>query len=276
MTNIVGETSNQIGPLPVAEKPLAGRTALVVGVANKDSIAYGVARALRGFGADVAMTYLNDKTRSYTEELATALEVRPELFLKCDVRVEGQMESVIDALSERWDKLNVLIHSIAFAPKDDLDGRVTDVSLPGFLTAMEVSVWSLLRLTHLAEALLAKEGGSVFTMSYFGGEKVVPHYGIMGPVKSALVTAAQYMAAELGPKGIRVNIVSPGAVMTRAASGIERFDELLEQTKEKSPARALVTPEQIGNAVAALAADWGSIITGEVLHLDGGYNIMAG
>src|SRR5664279_5470233 len=118
MTNIVGETSNRVGPLPVAEKPLAGRTALVVGVANKDSIAYGVARALRGFGADVSMTYLNDKPRSYTEELATALEVRPELFLKCDVRVEGQMESVMVALCEHWDKLNVLIHSIAFAPKD--------------------------------------------------------------------------------------------------------------------------------------------------------------
>lgn len=275
MTDSEGDAVSRIGPLPVAEKPLAGRTALIVGVANQESIAYGIARALRGFGADVAMTYLNDETRSRTEELATALDVPPELFLRCDVRAEGQLESLTDTLAERWGKLNVLIHSIAFAPKDDLRGRVTDVSLPGFLTAMEVSVWSLLRLTHLAEELLAKEGGSVFTMSYFGGEKVVPHYGLMGPVKSALETAAQYMAAELGPKGIRVNIVSPGAVKTRAASGIERFDELLEQTKAKSPGRALVTPEQVGYAVAALAA-WGPIMTGEVLHLDGGYNIMAG
>ncbi len=263
-------------PLYVSPLPLVGKKALIVGVANKDSIAYGCARAFRAFGAEVAMTYLNEKTRPHTQVLADALQVPPELYLPCDVREPGQMEAVFETLDRHWGKLNILLHSIAFSPREDLHGRVTDCSLPGFLSTMEVSVWSLMRMTHLAEPLLAKEGGSVFTLSYFGGEKVVPHYGIMGAAKSALETAAKYMAAELGPKGIRVNIVSPGPVMTRAASGIDRFDELLECTKERAPTRSLVTPDQVGLATAALACDFAQIITGEVLYMDGGYNIMGG
>jgi enoyl-[acyl-carrier protein] reductase I len=262
-------------PLLFSPLPLAGRKALVVGVANKDSLAYGVARALRAFGAEVAMTYLNEKTKAYTWQLAHALDVPEALYLPCDIREPGQLEGVFDAVGRHWGKLHVMLHAIAFAPRDDLHGRVVDVSLPGFLSTFQVSVHSFIAMAKLAEPLMT-EGGSIFTLSYFGGEKVVPHYGIMGPAKAALETVAKYMAAELGPKGIRVNIISPGPVMTRAASGIDRFDELLEQTKEKAPTRHLVTAEQVGLATAALACDFASIITGEVLYVDGGYNIMGG
>ncbi|TXH28157.1 MAG: enoyl-ACP reductase FabI [Elusimicrobia bacterium] len=258
----------------VPHQPLAGRKALVVGIANKDSIAYGCARAFRAFGADLSITYLNEKTRRYTGQLARALAVEDALYLPCDVRQPGQLEAVFEAIDRQWGKLHVVLHSIAFAPMDDLHGRVVDCSRDGFLTAMDVSVHSLMRLARLAEPLLAKEGGSIFTMSYFGGEKVVPHYGIMGPAKAALESAARYMAAELGPQGIRVNVISPGPVMTRAASGIDRFDELLAKTKAKAPTGRLVTAEQVGIATAALACDFASIVTGEVLYMDGGYNIM--
>ncbi|QNT69959.1 enoyl-ACP reductase FabI [Defluviicoccus vanus] len=261
-------------PLQIPEKPLAGHKALVVGIANKDSIAYGIARALRAFGADLAITYLNEKSKPYTQQLAEALGVAPALYLPCDVREHGQVGNVIAAIEREWGSLQVLVHSIAFSPRDDLHGRVTDCSLPGFLSTMEISVWSLMHLAQLAEPLMAKSGGAIFTVSYFGGEKVVPHYGIMGPAKAALETAAKYMAAELGPKGIRVNVVSPGPVLTRAASGISRFDELLEKTKERAPTNTLVTPDQVGVATAVLACDYLKIITGEVLYMDGGYNIM--
>lgn len=274
MATLIDPNDPALQPMSPPDLPLAGKKALVVGVANKDSIAYGCARAFRGFGAEVAMTYLNEKSRAYTQVLADALQVPPELYLPCDVREPGQMEAVFETVEKHWGKLNVLLHSIAFSPREDLHGRVTDCSLPGFLSTMEVSVWSLIRMTHLAESLLEKEGGVVLTLSYFGGEKVVPHYGIMGTAKAALETAAKYLAAELGPKGIRVNIVSPGPVMTRAASGIDRFDELLDRTKERAPTQSLVTPDQVGIATAALACDFAKIITGEVLYMDGGYNIM--
>lgn len=262
-------------PMPVRERPLVGKRALVVGIANKDSIAYGCARAFRAFGADVSITYLNDKTKRFTQPLAEALEVSEALYLPCDVREPGALEAVFEAIGREWGRLDILLHSIAFAPRDDLHGRVTDCSLEGFLATMDISVHSLLRMAKLAEPLMTG-GGSIFTMSYFGGEKVVPHYGIMGPAKAALETAARYMAAELGEKGIRVNVISPGPVMTRAASGIDRFDELLEQTKRRAPTRTLVTADEVGLATAALACDFARIVTGETLYMDGGYNIMGG
>lgn len=270
----IDPTDPVLRPLTLPEHPLAGRKALVVGIANKDSLAYGIARALKAFGAEIAVTYLNDKTKQYTWQLAEALDVAPELYLPCDLTKDGELEAVFDTVTQHWGTLHVLVHAVAFAPREDLHGRVVDVSLPGFLKTMEVSVWSLIRMTKLAEPLLAKEGGTVFTLSYFGGEKVVPDYGIMGPAKAALETAAKYMAAELGPKGIRLNILSPGPVMTRAASGISRFDELLEKVREKAPAHHLVTSEQVGFAAAAMACDFAKIITGEVIYLDGGYNII--
>lgn len=262
-------------PLPVSEKPLLGKKALVVGIANKESIAFGCARGFRSFGADLSITYLNDKTKQYTARLAGVLDVADDLYLPCDVRQEGQLEAVFSAIERVWGKLDILLHSIAFAPRADLHGRVTDCSLDGFLQTMDVSVHSLIRMARLAEPLM-KDGGSIFTMSYFGGEKVVPHYGIMGPAKAALETAARYMASELGEKGIRVNVISPGPVMTRAASGIDRFDELLEQTKKRAPTRRLVTADEVGMATAVLACDFAKVVTGETLYMDGGYNIMGG
>lgn len=263
-------------PLDFPSSPLAGRKALVIGIANKDSIAYGCARALRAFGADISITYLNDKTKRYTGQLAEALGVEEALYLPCDVREPGQLEAVFEQVERSWGKLHVLLHSIAYAPREDLHGRVTDVSDAGFVETMQTSVYSLIHMARLAEPLMAKEGGTIFTMSYFGGEKVIPHYGIMGPAKAALETTAKYLAWELGPKGIRVNIISPGPVLTRAASGIDRFDELLDETKKRAPARMLVEPQQVGYATAALACDFAKIVTGEVLYMDGGYNIMGG
>lgn len=273
MTTIANDPALQ--PLPVVEKPLVGKKALVIGIANKDSIAFGCARAFRSFGADLSITYLNEKTKQYTSHLAQALNVADNLYLPCDVREPGQLEAVFAAIEQTWGKLDILLHSIAFAPRADLHGRVTDCSLEGFLQTMDVSVHSLIRMARIAEPLM-KDGGAIFTMSYFGGEKVVPHYGIMGPAKAALETVARYMAWELGEKGIRVNVISPGPVMTRAASGIDRFDELLEQTKKRAPTRQLVTADEVGMATAALACDFAKVVTGETLYMDGGYNIMGG
>ena len=262
-------------PLTIGERPLEGKKALVVGIANKDSIAHGCARAFRAFGAQLSITYLNEKTKQYTAQLARTLDVEEALYLPCDIREPGQLEAVFDAIRREWGRLDILLHSIAYAPREDLHGRVTDCSLAGFLETMDVSVHSLIRMARLTEPLMTG-GGVIFTMSYFGGAKVVPHYGIMGPAKAALETAARYMAAELGEKGIRVNIISPGPVLTRAASGIDRFDELLEATKQRAPTRMLVTPDQVGLATAALACDFAEIVTGETLYMDGGYNIMGG
>ena len=274
MTTIAADDP-ALRPLPIHEHPLLGKKALVVGIANKESIAYGCARAFRAFGAELSMTYLNEKTKQYTAQLAAALDVDDALYLPCDVRETGQITAVFAAIEKVWGKLDILLHSIAFAPREDLHGRVTDCSLEGFLQTMDISVHSLIRMARRAEPLMT-DGGAIFTMSYFGGEKVVPHYGIMGPAKAALETAARYMAYELGEKGIRVNVISPGPVMTRAASGIDRFDELLEQTKQRAPTRRLVTADEVGLATAALACDFAKIVTGETLYMDGGYNIMGG
>jgi enoyl-[acyl-carrier protein] reductase I len=251
--------------------PLAGKKALVVGIANNQSIAYGCALAFRAFGADLAVTYLNEKTKKFTEPLAERLQA--PLYLPCDVREPGQLEAVFAAIGERWGRLDIALHSIAFAPREDLHGRVTDCSRDGFLMAMDVSCWSFIRMAKLAEPLMT-DGGTLFTMSYFGAEKVVEHYNVMGPVKAALEASARYIAAELGPKGIRVHPISPGPIQTRAASGIDRFDELMERAKLRAPSRALVTIEDVGTTTAFLASDYARRITGDTIYVDGGYHII--
>ena len=250
---------------------LTGKRALVIGIANNQSIAYGCALAFRALGAEIAITYLNEKTKRFTEPLAERLEAK--LYLPCDVREEGQLEAVFETIGRSWGGLDIALHSIAFAPREDLHGRVTDCSRAGFQMAMDVSCWSFIRMAHLAEPLM-KNGGALFTMSYFGAEKVVEHYNVMGPVKAALEASARYIAAELGPKGIRVHPISPGPIQTRAASGIDRFDELMERAKERAPARALVTIEDVGMATAFLASDYARLITGDTLYVDGGYHIV--
>jgi enoyl-[acyl-carrier protein] reductase I len=255
------------------EGGLEGKKALVIGIANDQSIAYGCALAFKAFGADVAMTYLNEKTKKYTEHLAEALGVPDALYLPCDVNEPGQMEAVFEAIEREWGVLDVALHSIAFAPREDLHGRVVDCSRQGFLSAMDVSCYSFIEMARLAEPLM-KNGGTLFTMSYYGAERVVEHYNLMGPVKAALQTAAIYLAAELGPKGIRVHPISPGPIKTRAASGISHFDELMQVAADRAPARMLCSIEDVGVATAFLATDYAKLITGDVMYVDGGYHIV--
>src|SRR5215470_8120819 len=217
---------------------LDGKKALIVGVANNRSIAWGCAEQMHRAGADIAMTYLNDKARPYVEPLAAA--VGSSLLLPLEVPDPAQVDAAFEAIAAKWGRLDVLVHSIAFAPRQALEGRVTDCPRDGFLTAMEVSCWSFLDVARRAEPLMA-DGGTLITMSYHGASEVIENYGIMGPVKAALESAVRYMAAELGPRGIRVHAVSPGPLATRAASGIPDFDALMHKVEQQAPARRLVT-----------------------------------
>lgn len=255
----------------VKAKLLEGKRGLIVGIANDQSIAWGCARSFRALGADLAITYLNDKAKPHVEPLAR--EVEASLFLPLDVMQEGQTEAVFDRLAADWGKLDFLIHSIAFSPKDTLHGRVTDAPRDGFLKTMDVSCWSFLRMAHLAEPLM-RDGGAIFTMTYHGAQAVVENYGIMGVAKAALESATRYMAAELGPKGIRVHAISPGPLATRAASGIPEFDALLDKAASTAPARRLVTIDDVGMTCAFLAHDAARHMTGQVIYVDGGYHII--
>jgi len=250
---------------------LAGRRALVVGVANDRSIAWGCAQAMRRAGAEVAVTYLNERARPHVEPLAKAVEA--PIFMPLEVRDPAQVDALFGAVAATWGGLDVLVHSIAFAPREALQGRVTDCPRDGFLAAMEVSCWSFLDLARRAEPLM-RDGGTMVTMSYLGSSEVVENYGIMGPVKAALEAAVRYVATELGPKGIRVHAVSPGPLATRAASGIRDFDELMERVSARAPARRLVTIEEVGAACVFLASDYAAAMTGETLYVDGGYHIL--
>jgi enoyl-[acyl-carrier protein] reductase I len=256
------------GAIPL---PLARRYGLVTGIANDQSIAWGCAKAFRRLGGELAMTYLNEKAKSYVEPLAKKVEAT--LLEPLDLRAEGQLEAVFEKIDKKWGRLDFLLHSIAFAPKEDLQGRVVDCSKAGFLLAMELSCWSFIRMAKLAEPLM-KEGGALFTMTYYGSQMVVPHYNMMGPVKAALESTTRYLAAELGPKGIRVHAISPGPLKTRAASGITDFDVMLQRAQEKAPARSLVSIDDVGIAVAYLATDAARLITGETMYIDGGYHII--
>jgi enoyl-[acyl-carrier protein] reductase I len=258
--------------LPVVKaKLLEGKRGLIVGIANDQSIAWGCAKAFRAFGAELAVTYLNDKARKFVEPLARELEA--PIMMPLDVRTEGQMEAVFERIKKDWGSLDFLVHSIAFSPKDALQGRVVDVTRDGFLSTMDVSCWTFMRMAHLAEPLMRK-GGTLFTMTYYGSQMVVKNYNIMGVAKAALECAVRYMAAELGPKGIRVHAISPGPLATRAASGIPEFDALLDKARAKAPARSLVSIDDVGAATAFLAHDAARLITGETLYIDGGYHII--
>jgi enoyl-[acyl-carrier protein] reductase I len=250
---------------------LRGKKALVTGIANDQSIAWGCAKAFHLLGANLAVTYLNEKARPYVEPLAKSVDA--SILMPLDVRLDGQLEALFEKIEKDWGSLDLLLHSIAFAPKEDLQGRVVDCSKQGFLTAMEVSCWSFIRMAKLAEPLM-KRGGALFTMSYYGSQMVVENYNLMGPVKAALEAATRYMAAELGPKGIRVHAISPGPLKTRAASGISDFDELISKAQAKAPARSLVSIDDVGIAVGFLATDAARLITGDTLYIDGGYHVI--
>ena len=256
-----------------AEFPmLKGRRALVVGVANEHSIGWGCAQAFRRLGADVAMTYLNDKTRGYVEPLAR--EIEAPIFLPLDVAQPRQLESVFAAIEKEWGRLDILVHSLAFAPKEELRGGLLNCSAEGFATAMDISCHSFVRMAKLAVPLMT-EGGTLFAMSYHGAQKVVANYNVMGPVKAALESACRYLAYELGPKRIRVHAISPGPLKTRAASSLKDFDRLLDDAQQRAPVGELTDIMDVGMACAYLATPYGRHITGETLYVDSGFHIMA-
>ena len=256
---------------PVPTPPLKGQKALVTGVANEHSIAWGCASAFRQLGAEVALTYLNEKAKGYVEPLARQLEA--PLLLPLDVGKPGELEAVFEQVRAKWGRLDILVHSIAWAPKEDLQGGLIDSSAEGFCKAMDISCHSFIRMAKLAAPLM-KEGGTMMAMSYHGAEKVVANYNLMGPVKAALEASCRYLAYELGPQGIRVHPVSPGPLKTRAASGLKDFDLLLNEAQRRSPVGELVDIMDVGFACGYLATPYARRITGGTVYVDGGVNIM--
>ena len=251
----------------VKARLLEGKKGLIVGIANENSIAWGCAKAFRALGSELAVTYLNDRAKKYVHPLAK--ELAASIVMPLDVGIPGQMEAVFDRVAKDWGKLDFVVHSIAFSPRDTLQGRVVDATRDGFLTTLDVSCWTFIRMAHLAEPLMRK-GGTLFTMTYYGSQMVVKNTTSWGVATAALKSAVRYIAAELGPKGIRVHAISPGPLATRTASGIPEFDALLDKAKAKAPARSLVSIDDVGVATAFLAHDAARLITGETLYVDGG------
>ncbi len=255
----------------ITDPVLKGKKALVVGIANEHSIAYGCAKAFHELGAELAITYLNEKAKGYVEPLAKNLDA--PICMPLDVSKAGELESLFDRISSEWGKLDVLVHSIAWAPKEDLQGGLINCTAEGFAKAMDISCHSFVRMAKLAAPLMT-EGGTLFAMSYHGANKVVPNYNVMGPVKAALEAACRYLAVELGPQRIRVHAISPGPLKTRAASGLKDFDLLLNEAVERAPIGELVDIMDVGFHCAFLATPYGRRVTGGVVYVDGGVNIM--
>ena len=255
-----------------SENLLSGRKGLVVGIANDKSIAYGCARMLRECGAELGITWLNDKARPHVEPLAR--ELAASITMPLDVEQNGAMEAVFDAIRERWGRLDFVLHSIAYAPPGDLHGRLTDSSRGGFLRAIDISCHSFVRMARLAEPLMDR-GGTLITMSYLGAAQVVPKYGMMGPVKAALESVVRYLAAELGPRSIRVNAVSPGPIATRAASGIADFDQLVSEAHRRAPLPRPIEIDDVGSLCAFLVSDAALTVTGDVHYVDRGFHVLA-
>lgn len=251
---------------------LKGKKGLVVGIANEHSIAWGCAKAFHAAGAELAITYMNAKAEPYVRPLAE--QVNAPVIAALDVTDDAQMEALFKVIESTWGKLDFLLHAIAFAPQQDLHGRVVDCSRQGFLQAMDISCHSFVRLAHLAEPLM-QDGGCMLTTTYYGGEKVVEHYGVMGPVKAALEGTVKYLAAELGANKIRVNALSPGPIATRAAGGIAHFDQLLAIAREKSPNHELICIDCVGAYARFLVSDEARLVTGSTAYIDAGFNIMA-
>ncbi|WP_392536719.1 enoyl-ACP reductase FabI [Legionella sp. 227] len=243
---------------------------LIVGVANEHSIAWGCAKVLHEAGAELAITYQNEKTKQVAQPLVDGISC--SLFMPLDVTDDSQLDALFQSIKTHWGTLDFMVHAIAFAPKSDLQGRVVDCSREGFMTAMDVSCHSFIRLAKAAEPLMTN-GGSIITMSYYGADKVVKNYNLMGPVKAALETSVRYLAMELGSKKIRVNAISPGPINTRAASGLADFDHLMEKAAQEAPLHQLVTIDAIGEATAFLISNQAQYITGQIIYVDGGYNI---
>ncbi len=250
---------------------LQGKKALIIGIANDSSIAYGCARMLKAAGADLAITYLNEKAKPFVDPIAN--ELNPSIYTHCDVTKNEDLTSLFAEITNQWGQIDIVVHSIAFAPKADLQGPLFQCSKEGFLQAMDISCHSFIELANLSKPLM-KNGGSLFAMSFYGAEKVVAHYNMMGPVKAALEASVRYMASELGPYNIRVMALSPGPLKTRAASGLDKFEKLIEQAKEKSPLLALADIDDVGATLTFLASSYAKHITGDTIYIDSGYHIM--
>lgn len=255
-------------PSPV----LAGSKALVCGIANDSSIAYGCAKAFRALGAEVAITYADEKSRPYVEPLAREL-VAP-LFMPLDVTKPAELDAVFDRITQTWGKLDIVVHSIAWAPKEDLQGGLLNCSSEGFGKAIDISCHSFIRLAKRAVPLM-RDGGTLFAMSYHGASKVVPNYNVMGPVKAALEASVRYLAYELGTRRIRVHAISPGPIKTRAASGLRDFDLMLNDAGHRAPLGELVDIMDVGFTCAFLASQYATRLSGATLYVDGGVNIVA-
>lgn len=271
---LIDDACRAVDPLPKVWDPdsrigdmLRGKRGLVVGVANENSIAFGCASKLRAFGAELAVTYANEKSERYVRPLAE--QIQASLIMPLNVEHPGELKAVFDQIRAEWGGLDFLIHSIAFAPREDLHGRVLDCSLEGFQQAMRISCYSFIEMARLAEPLM-NEGGAILTMSYYGADKVVNHYNVMGPVKAALEATVRYLSAELGERGVRVYAVSPGPLKTRAASGIAQFDELVDAAVARSPAHRLVDIAEVGRVVAFLVGGGASGMTGDTIYVDAG------
>ena len=258
--------------LDIPRPVLKDRKALVAGIANEHSIAYGIARAFHEVGAELAITYVNEKTRSYVEPLAR--ELGAPVFMQCDVGKPGELEAVFERIAKEWGTLDIMVHSLAWAPKEDLQGGLLNCSAEGFKQAMDISCHSFIRMAKLAAPLM-KDGGTLFAMTYYGADKVVPNYNVMGPVKAALESCCRYLAYELGPQGIRVHAISPGPLKTRAASGLKDFDLMLNEASQRAPLGELVDIMDVGYTCAFLSTPYARRLSGETLYVDGGVNIMA-
>ena len=251
---------------------LSGKRGLVVGIANEHSIAAGCAQMFRAAGAELAITYLNETAEPFVRAVAQTLPAA--LIMACDVSVPGQLEAVFERIKREWEKLDFVLHSIAFAPAADLHASLVDCSAEGFALAMDVSCHSFIRMSKLAVPLMT-DGGSLMTVSFYGAERAVDHYNLMGPVKAALESSVRYLAADLATRRIHVHAISAGAVKTRAASGIDEFDALLDEVRTRTPAQHLVTIEEIGRIAAVLASDAGMTLTGSTIYADGGFHVVA-
>jgi enoyl-[acyl-carrier protein] reductase I len=253
---------------------LTGKNALVTGIANNRSIAWGIAQQLHQAGANLGITYLPDDKGRAEKKVAELVEpLQPSLFLPCNVQDDAQIDETFTTIRDKWGRLDILIHCLAFANRDDLTGDFSAVSRAGFQTALEVSAYSLIQLSHVAKPLMT-EGGAVLTLTYLGGVKVIPNYNVMGIAKAALEMNVRYLAAELGPLSIRVNAISAGPIRTLASSAVGGILDMIHHVEAVAPLRRTVTQLEVGNAAAFLCSDLASGITGQILYVDAGYEIM--
>ncbi len=253
---------------------LTGKKALITGVASNRSIAYGIAKAMHREGAELAFTYVGDRFKGRVEKFAT--EFGSDIVISCDVADDAQIESTFKTLGESWDTLDILVHSIAFAPREALDGDYLDaITREAFQIAHDISSYSLAAMAKAARPMMIENGGAIATLSYLGSERALPNYNVMGVAKASLEANVRYMAASLGPQGIRVNSVSAGPIKTLASAGIGSFKKILDEVAKNAPLRKNVTTEDVGNTVAFLCSDLGKGITGENIYVDSGYNITS-